>query len=85
MERGTTNMTKTNNPFIIQIYLDNGVVFEYSVNSASKAREHSYAIIQTGYRHVEAGMLEHYPPHRIQKIKVVGDIDTSFPDRTRGT
>jgi len=78
-------MAKTNNKFTIQVYLDNGVIFEYTVNSAAKAREHSHAIIQTGYRHVEAGVLEHYPPHRISKVKVLGDIDSVYPDQTRGT
>ena len=29
----------------IQIYLDNGVVFEYTVADAVKAREHSAAIV----------------------------------------
>jgi hypothetical protein len=71
--------------FTIQVYLDNGVVFEYSVGSAAKAREHSHAIILTGYRHTETGILEHYPPHRISKVKVVGDIDTVYPDNVRGT
>jgi len=78
-------MNKEDKNFIVQVYLDNGVVFEYGVSSAIKAREHSHAIIQTGYRHVEKGVFEHYPPHRILKVKVTGDIDTLYPDQARGT
>ena len=70
---------------VVQIYLDDGRVFEYSVDSTEKAREHSYAIIATGYRHVSPGYLEHYPPHRILKVKVSGDIDTKYHDTVRGT
>lgn len=72
-------------PITVQVYLDDGRVFEYTVDSAAKAREHSYAIITTGYRHVFLGGLEHYPPHRIQKVKVLGEIDSNYPDTVRGT
>jgi hypothetical protein len=69
----------------ISVYLDDGRVFEYEVASPEKAREHSHAIALTGYRHTVDGTLEHYPPHRISKIKCSGGVDTSYPDRVRGT
>lgn len=70
----------------ISIYLDDGVVFEYEVSSETKAREHTHAIVMTGYRSCSNGELTHYPPHRISKVKVTGGgIDTMFEDTVRGT
>lgn len=69
----------------IQVYIDDGRVFEYEVKDSSKAREHTHAIILTGYRHTIKDILEHYPPHRILKVKVEGDVNTLYPDRVRGT
>ena len=69
----------------IQIYLDNGVVFEYTVADAVKAREHSAAIVAGGYRHNDGTTFEHYPPHRILKVKVVGGVPTNYPDTSWGT
>jgi len=69
----------------ISVYLDDGRVFEYDVESAEKVREHAAAIIKDGYRHcTEDGVFEHYGPHRVLKVKSKG-IDTSYPDRVRGT
>jgi len=71
---------------VVATYLDNGVVFEYDVSSPESAREHAAAIVKDGYRHNNGeGFLEHYPPHRIIKVKLIGDIDTMYPDRVRGT
>jgi len=71
--------------FTVQVYLDDGRVFEYDVPSASKVREHAFAIISTGYRSCsKEGVFEHFPPHRISKVKSTG-ITTSYPDRERGT
>lgn len=70
----------------IAVYIDDGRVFEYTVDDDTKAREHAFAIVSTGYRHTKSGVLEHYPPHRISKVKATGlGIDTSYPDRVRGT
>jgi len=72
--------------FTIKVYLDNGVVFEYDVDSESKVREHSDAIISRGYRHNDGeNEFEHYPPHRILKVKCEGKVSTKYPDRTSGT
>ena len=77
---------KTNEEFKVVVYLDNGVCFEYAVSSSHKAREHSSAIIQTGYRHNDGkGEFEHYPPHRISKVKVIGIVPTKYPDTPSGT
>jgi hypothetical protein len=68
----------------IEIYLDNGVVFNYEVDSQSKVREHAHAIIMTGYRHNDGEVFEHYPPHRILKVKA-SNIDTKYTDNVSGT
>jgi len=71
---------------VVQVYIDNGVVFEYDVTGAHKAREHAFAITATGYRHNDGkGEFEHYPAHRIAKVKVKGLIPTKYPDRVSGT
>jgi hypothetical protein len=69
---------------MISVYLDDGRVFEYDVSSSSSVREHAAAIVKDGYRHCVNGLFEHYPPHRILKVKSTG-IETSYPDRVRGT
>lgn len=74
------------NTYIIKVYLDDGRVFEYDVNSEEKVREHADAIIKTGYRHNDGkGLFEHYPPYRITKVKCEGMISTKYPDRVSGT
>lgn len=70
----------------IQVYIDDGRIFEYTVTDPAKAREHSHAIAMTGYRHTVEGALEHYPAHRILKIKTTGTgITTQYPDTVKGT
>ncbi|AFU88015.1 hypothetical protein CcrColossus_gp145 [Caulobacter phage CcrColossus] len=74
----------------IVIYLDDGVTFNYDVDSMSSAREHVSAIIATGYRSVQEkqpNILVHYPPHRIQKVKIIAPeaIETGYRDRASGT
>ena len=73
---------------IVAVYLDSGVVFEYEVVDAMKGREHAAAIIKSGYRHTPSGSidLEWFPPHRIEKVKVIGGGESSlYQDRTRAT
>jgi predicted SnoaL-like aldol condensation-catalyzing enzyme len=70
--------------FKVQTYLDDGRVFEYEVNSEEKVREHASAIVKDGYRHNDGKIFEHYPPHRILKVKSEG-ITTMYPDIVRGT
>jgi len=70
--------------FEIEVYMDDGRVFCYMVENEEKVREHSAAIITTGYRHNDGETYEHYPPHRILKIKS-HDIKTKYVDKTRGT
>lgn len=74
-----------NAEFTIEVYLDDGRVFEYSVKSEEKVREHAAAIIQGGYRHNDGKVFEHYPPHRIAKVKSNRPISTKYPDKVRGT
>lgn len=68
----------------IQVYMDDGRVFSYDVESPEKVREHADAIIKTGYRHNDGKVFEHYPPHRISKVKSA-NIDTKYPDEVSGT
>lgn len=70
--------------FTIEVYLDDGRVFTYDVANESKVREHSSAIINTGYRHNDGTVFEHYPPHRISKVKCA-NIQTRYVDKTTGT
>jgi len=70
--------------YVVQVYLDDGRVFEYDVESEEKVREHASAIISTGYRHCDGKTFEHYPPHRVIKVKS-NNISTSYPDTVRGT
>jgi hypothetical protein len=74
----------------ISVYVDNGNVYEYEVNSEAKAREHAAAIIATGYRSVSADnptLLTWFPPSRI--VKVVANLPatstTKYFDRIKST
>ena len=77
----------------VRVYLRNGGgVFEYDITGPTdeevgvKAREHVGAISVGGYRHNDGEtVLEWFPPHWIDKIKVVGKIPTAYPDRPSGT
>lgn len=72
----------------LSIYMDDGRVFEYEVDSSEKGREHASKIISGGYRHTARGSvdLEWYPPHRIDKIKISGGGEsTQYHDITRAT
>jgi hypothetical protein len=80
-------MATTVKKLTIRVYIDNGVVYEYDVDSPTAAREHADAIVRTGYRHnrgTPAGMIV-YPPHRIAKVRVLGVVPTKYPDRVSGT
>lgn len=69
----------------IKIYIDTGVVYEYEVKDQAAAREHADAIVKTGYRSCAGGELTIWPPHRISKVKLIGSVDTAYPDRYSGT
>jgi len=73
--------------FKISTYLDDGRVFYYRVPTHAKAREHAAAIVAGGYRHNDGkGEFEHYPPHRVQKVKISdGIVPTRYPDKCTGT
>jgi hypothetical protein len=70
----------------VHVYLDDGRVYSYEVANELKAREHAAAIVSGGYRHNDgAGEFEHYPPHRVSKVKVTGVVSTNYPDKGGGT
>lgn len=71
---------------MVQVYLDNGIVYEYEVSDAIKGREHAAAIIATGYRHSDGDNLEWFPPHRLVKVKVTDGAETTkYRDNARAT
>ncbi|USN14198.1 hypothetical protein PAPPERLAPAPP_05280 [Brevundimonas phage vB_BpoS-Papperlapapp] len=75
--------------WVVSVYIDDGLVYEYDLPSMPAAREHVSAIIATGYRSVQTNqphVLVHYPPHRITKVKITAPspIHTAYPDRVRG-
>lgn len=72
----------------IEVYLENGNVYWYEVNSTDRARDHVHEIIQNGYRHTEenSDILEWFPPHRILKVKIHGGAEsTKYRDNFRPT
>ncbi len=70
----------------VEVYLDDGRVGYYEVDSPEKAREHIGAIIKSGWRSSNPdGSFEWYPPHRVLKCKVPSGIDTKYPAQYRGT
>ena len=78
---------------IVKVYLRDagGTTFQYEIVAPDagtltvKAREHLGQIAAGGYRHCANGVLEWFPPHWIDKVKVTGDISTSYPDTPGGT
>ena len=70
--------------YSVNVYLDDGRIFSYNVESAEKVREHASTIIKDGYRHNDGKIFEHYPPHRILKVKSK-DIPTKYPNMVEGT
>jgi hypothetical protein len=73
---------------MVAVYIDAGIVFEYEVSDAMKGREHAAAIVRAGYRHTPKGSndLEWFPPHRIEKVKVIGGAEsTAYRDSVRST
>jgi len=64
--------------------MDDGRIFKYEVEGEDKAREHIAAIVKDGYRHNDGVVFEHYPSHRILKVKS-HDISTRYVDEIIGT
>lgn len=52
----------------INVYMQDGRVFSYDVNSPTKAREHAHRIVNYGWRNSLDGMMEYYPVHQILKV-----------------
>jgi hypothetical protein len=78
-------MVNADPTILMQVYLDDGRVFEYEVATAAQAQEHTSAIARTGYVSVGGGTLTHFPAHRIQKVKATGPgLSTNYTDRVRG-
>jgi len=52
----------------INVYMQDGRVFNYDVANPTKAREHAHRIITLGWRNVTDGIMEYYPVHQILKV-----------------
>lgn len=66
----------------ISVYLVNGNVYNYDVDSSLIAQSHAADIISKGYKacNNKSGILEYHPPHRIAKIKLTNkDIKIAHP------
>jgi hypothetical protein len=75
---GTTTPTPPELIVTIQVYLDDGVFFEYETKGVYSARWQVEDIAVHGYHHNDGGCdFEHYPPHRISKIKVKENKDAT--------
>lgn len=70
--------------FTIKVYMNDGRIFKYKVDSADKVREHASTIVSGGYRHNDGKVFEHYGSHRILKVKSE-NIPTNYPDEVEGT
>ena len=71
--------------YTIKVYMDDGRIFSYIVDTENSVREHAAAIVEGGYRHNDGKIFEHYPPHRILKVKCEKPISTNYADTTTGT
>lgn len=76
--------------WLISVYIDDGLVFDYEVTSMASAREHAAAIQTSGYRSVSEdtpNVATFFPVHRIRKVKVTGpsSMPTAYTDKARGT
>ena len=76
----------------VRVYLrTGGACFEYDIQAPNcpaltvKAREHLGKIQAEGYRHCADGVLEWFPPHWLDKVKITGHIQTTYPDMPSGT
>lgn len=81
-------MSENPNQAVVEVYMDTGNVYQYTVPNPWKGREHAAAIIRHGYRHTPEGddALEWFPPHRIVKVKVRGGGEgTKYRDVVRST
>lgn len=52
----------------INVYMQDGRVFNYQVANVAKAREHAHRIITEGWRNVTDGVMEYYPTHQVLKV-----------------
>ena len=76
---------------VVQVYLIDGTIFEYDLKDPDAGRNHTHAIIMTGYRrwNKRRSRYEHYSPNSIMKVVVTGtDAETfkgGYLDRVLGT
>lgn len=72
---------------LVRVYLKNGIVSEYPVDSAEKGREHAYEIAQTGYRMspISSADMTYWPAHEIKKVVVTGAAESKYRSTERGT
>lgn len=52
----------------VNVYMQDGRVFNYEVKDAVKAREHAHRIVTLGWRNVTDDVMEYYPVHQVLKV-----------------
>ena len=62
----------------IKVYVDNGLVYSYELDAREVVTDHISAIISGGYQHNDGKVLEHFPPHRIVKVRYEGTVETKY-------
>lgn len=60
----------------VNVYLQDGRVFDYEVEDSVKAREHAHRIVTIGWRNVVNGVMEYYPVHQVLKVTFDDPKDT---------
>lgn len=70
--------------FTIEVYLNDGTIFQYNVGTLNQVRSHAYAIANEGYAHNNGELFEYYPAWRILKVKCKTALSTIYPDQTTG-
>jgi len=69
-QEGCMPKSNIDRKYTIQVYIDDGRIFEYDVSSINQVIAHAAEIIKNGYRHNDGTTIfEHYPPHKILKVK----------------
>ena len=66
-------------PVRIQVEIDDGDTFEFTVDTHDVARLSIRAVGTQGYFHNDGKTCAFYPVHRIKRVVVVGGLKTMYP------
>jgi hypothetical protein len=68
---------------VINVYMQDGRVFNYNCANPIKAREHAHRIVSYGWRNVVDGIMEYYPVHQVLKV-TFNDPDDELSKKYEG-